>query len=194
MRRVLPDGVRDAGVSGSFHSSVFRGLHGAQIPEDVHHVVVAEEHDDPPARWARLLLEAHQEVEHRARLDAAIEDIAHLDEDTSATGPVGGTVQEPSHGQDAHQVVVGSVDVADRNDTWGAGDPASALRGEHGRDEGERRDREEAECEARGQTIEEAQLHDRHRRLHPPSAMIAPTRPVPSAIMMTPALQLPYPA
>ena len=28
-------------------------------------------------------------------------------------------------------------------------------------------------------------------RLHPPSAMIAPTRPVPSATMMNPAFQLP---
>ena len=138
---------------------VLRGLHGAQIPEDVHHVVVAEEHDDPPARRARLLLEAHQEVEHRARLDAAIEDIAHLYEDTSATGPVGGTVQEPGHGQDAHQLVVGSVDVADRDDTGSARDPASALRGERAPDEGERGDCHEAESAARGQAIEEADLH-----------------------------------
>ena len=30
-----------------------------------------------------------------------------------------------------------------------------------------------------------------YRRLHPPSAMIAPTRPVPSATMMNPVFQLP---
>ena len=129
MRRVLPGGVRDPAVSGSFHSSYSAGCTALRSPEDVHHVVVAEEHDDPPARQARLLLEAHQEVEHRARLDAAIEDVAHLHEDTLATGPVGGTVQEPGHGQDAHQVAVGSVDVADGDDTGNARDPARALRG-----------------------------------------------------------------
>ena len=112
--------------------------------------MVAEEHDDPPARRARLLLEAHQEVEHRARLDAAIEDVAHLHEDPLAPGPVAGTVQEPGHGQDAHQLVVGSVDVADRDDTGNARDPASALRGQRGRDEGERSDCDEAEGAARG--------------------------------------------
>ena len=124
--------------------------------------MVSEKHDDPPARRARLVLEAHQEVEHRARLDAAIEDVAHLHEDTLATGPVAGMVQEPGHGQDAHQLVVGSVDVADRDDTGNASDPASALRGERGWDESERGDREEAEGAARRQAIEEAQLHSLH--------------------------------
>ena len=154
MRRVLPDGDPGRRRIRLLPLFVLRGLHGAQVPEDVHDVVVAEEHDDPPARRARLLLEAHQEVEHRARLDAAIEDIAHLYEDTSATGPVGGTVQEPGHGQDAHQLVVGSVDVADRDDTGSARDPASALRGQRAPDEGERRDCHEAESAARGHNLE----------------------------------------
>ncbi len=116
--------------------------------------MVAEEHDDPTTRRARLLLEAHQEVEHRARLEAAIEDVAHLHEDPLAPGPVAGTVQEPGDGQDAHQVVVGSVDVADRDHTRSARDPARALCGERARDEGERSDRQEGEGAARGQAIE----------------------------------------
>ena len=112
----------------------------------------------PPAGRASLSRRI-EEVEHRARLDAAIEDVAHLHEDTLATGPVGGTVQEPGHGEDAHQLVVGSVDVADRDDTGSARDPARALRGQRARDEGERSDCDEAEGAARGQAIEEAEFH-----------------------------------
>ena len=155
----MPDEDLDPGVSGSFHSSVLRGLHGAQVPEDVHDVVVAEEHDDPTAGAGRLLLEAHQKVEHRTRLDAAIEDVAHLHEDPLAPGPMAGTVQEPGHGQGAHQVVVGRVDVADRDDTGSVRDPARAFPGERGRDEDERADREQTECTARGLAIEEAEFH-----------------------------------
>ena len=131
----------------------------------------------PPAR-ARLLLEAHQKVEHRARLDAAIEDVAHLHEDPLASGPVAGTVQEPGHGQDAHQVVVGRVDVADRDDTGNVRDPARALRGERARDEGERSDCDEAEGAARGLAIEEAELHFLQLKVKESGVNNAPARSV----------------
>ncbi len=64
-----------------------------------------------------------------------------------------------------HQVVVGRVDVADRDDTGNARDPASALRGERGRDEGERGDREERKGAARGEATEKAELHFLQPRL-----------------------------
>ena len=94
----------------------------AEIVEDVHPLVVAEQHIDTTAGPARLPLDPHQEVERRAHVGTAIEDVAGLHQARGAADPFLFGIDQARRLEDLCQVRAGAMDVAD-------GDDARARRG-----------------------------------------------------------------
>ena len=50
----------------------------AQVPHDVHHLVIAEQGLHSPAVFRCLLLQRHEQIHDIARLGAAVQKITHL--------------------------------------------------------------------------------------------------------------------
>ena len=94
----------------------------AEIVEDVHALVIAEQHVDAAAGPARLPLEPHQEVVRGAHVGAAVEDVAGLHQARGAADPFLFGIDQARRLEDLRQVRAGAVDVAD-------GDDARARRG-----------------------------------------------------------------
>ena len=87
-----------------------------QVAEDVHDLVVAEQHDDLAALLRGLLLEVHQQTGDLGGAGAAVEEVAGLHQDRVAADPIVLLIDQPHLAQDLAHAVVGAVDVADGND------------------------------------------------------------------------------
>ena len=107
--------VVGAGVGESGHR--FR-RDVAEIVQDVHALVVAEQHVDPAARPARFTLEPHQEIVGGANVGAAVENVAGLHQACGAADPFLFGIDQTRRLEDLRQVRAGAVDVADGDDAW----------------------------------------------------------------------------
>ena len=88
----------------------------AELGQQVHHLVVAEQRLDPAAGAPGFVLEAHQEIERRPDARAAVEDVAGLHQDGVAAAPAPRAVDQPRRLKDADELVEGAVDVTDGDD------------------------------------------------------------------------------
>jgi hypothetical protein len=122
------------------------------LADEVHHFVVAEQHDGAAAGTLGLGLERHQQIDHRANVLPAIGHVAGLHQRRLAAGPLARGVGESSALQDALELGQRAVDVADGDDAprlrrWRAagGDEGGKGREDeqasHGGTEGSRDDR-----------------------------------------------------
>jgi hypothetical protein len=108
--------------------------------------VVAEEGVDTTPGAPGVALEAHQEIQGLAGPGTAVEDVADLDQVGGPGHPAELVVQDAGQLEDRHEVVIGAMDVSDRDHSGDSGDVASRIRGRcDGRGEKER-DREGDEC------------------------------------------------
>ena len=88
----------------------------ARLADQVHHLVIAEQREGAAAGVLGLVLERHQQVEHRARAFAAIHVVAGLNQLRAAAGPLAAAVVEAGDLQDRLEAVDAAVDVADGDD------------------------------------------------------------------------------
>ena len=85
----------------------------SQISQEVHALVVAEEHLDPSSCPARLGFEAHQQVHHVTDVGSAVQEIPGLNEARSPADPAAFGVDEPRRAENRRQRVERAVNVAD---------------------------------------------------------------------------------
>jgi hypothetical protein len=97
------------------------GCDVAEVAREVHHFVVAEEHDQAPARIFRLPFEIHQQIEGGSHARAAIRDVAGLDDGGVACDPAAIRVGDAGLLEDAGQPFDIAVDVADDDRPPGVG-------------------------------------------------------------------------
>ena len=98
----------------------------AQVAHDVHDFVVAEHDVHRAAGRARLALEPHQQVEHLARIRAAVDEVAEAHELRIAACPAQFAVHDTLRAQERRERVKGAVHVRESHDAAGAFD---AIRG-----------------------------------------------------------------
>ena len=88
----------------------------AQVAEKVHRLVVAEHDVQRAAGRLGLALQPHQQVQHLARVGAAVEQVAGADDVRSATGPTHLRVDQVYGLQKAGEFVVSAMHVGKRDD------------------------------------------------------------------------------
>ena len=96
------------------------GVDVAQVAEEVHHLVVAEQHVGTAAGRGALRLEPAQQVHQRPVVEAAVEKVAGHDEVVVAADPAQLVVDQAGRAEQPDQLVVIAVDVAHGDDP---GDP-----------------------------------------------------------------------
>jgi hypothetical protein len=140
---LLPRLLAKRGVFRPPEGRVFRRRHVAQITDEIHHFVIAQQHVNRATRLARLALETHEQVQHLARLRAAVEEIAGADQMRIAGLPVRGGVDHARFAQYRNQLGVRAVDVRERDDTPCAFDAGIRGAGEGHEEQQDRRDGDE---------------------------------------------------
>src|SRR6267143_667246 len=94
-------------------AGIVHGSDVTQVAHDIHHFVVTQEAYDPPACWCRFFLECHHQVHDLARLGAAIQQVADLDERGPAACPLALLVYKTDVLENGDEVVKVIVDIAD---------------------------------------------------------------------------------
>ena len=85
--------------------------------DDVHRIVVADEHMNFAALSLRILFELHEKVESLSGFGTAIHHITHLHQMGFATNPTALLVDEAGLLEDRDQAVIGPVDVSNGHDS-----------------------------------------------------------------------------
>ena len=127
---LLPGRLAQGIVIGARKSRVFPGAHVAQVADDIHDLVVAEQDMHGTARGARLALEPHEQVEHAPRVGPAVDEVAEADEVGVRTAPAQRAVHDALGTKQRNQLVEGAVNVRENHHAARALDaPGRVTRG-----------------------------------------------------------------
>ena len=127
-------GVADLGRSSGSERVNFPGADIAQEPltrwmtssrsPQPHRLVVADEREHATALPRRVALETAQQIHRAPRVGAPVEDVAGLNENRIPGHPAVAAVDDLRRPQDAHEPVVGAVNIANGHDPRNAVDCA----------------------------------------------------------------------
>src|ERR1700683_2189643 len=92
-------------------TGIIRGNDVTQVTHDIHHLVVTEQAYYSTACWSRFFFEGHHQVHDFARLGAALEEIADLDEGCLTARPMVLLVYETGTPENGDEVVKVAVDI-----------------------------------------------------------------------------------
>lgn len=149
----------------------FLRRHVAQIPDDVHDLVIAEHDMYGAARLSRLGLEAHEQIEHLAGIRTAIEEIAGVHQVRVAGFPMQRIIDHRRFAQHRQQLVIRTVHVREGNDALRTGDPRFGSRpGDGGNGEEQCDDAGRGTSEPDGCRRRECCFAARHEAYHHPWA------------------------
>ena len=95
---------------------IFAGRRVAEVAEQVHRLVVAEDDDDTAARARGLRLEFLKTADDEERVRLAVGDVAELDQRRLAARPVPGGIDQPRGPGDRLPRLEVAVEVTDRDD------------------------------------------------------------------------------
>ncbi len=93
------------------------GRHVAELVQDVHRLVIAEERFHAPAGGACFRLEPHHQVHGVAHAGAPVHDVARLHEHRASAGPAPSLVDQPGRRENRGELLHGAVHVGYRDDS-----------------------------------------------------------------------------
>ena len=100
----------------------------AQVAQDVHRLVVADERVHTPPGLQRRWRERDEQLHHLARIGAAIEDVTSLHEVGASPRPARPAIDHPGLSQHGDELLVVAVHVAHRHDALDTGEDVLAER------------------------------------------------------------------